>query len=116
MEFLRSGGTIIKVKLTSKEKKAMEAEVLRQLAEYTRKYQVELESIFLRHQRSKHGFGAKRLRQDFDDFGNELDELVKRLEMGQEDKAWLATYTLKEEGFDIEQWHREKYPNEGNFA
>lgn len=116
MEFLRSGGTIIKVKLTSKEKKAMDAEILRQLAEHTRKYQVEIESIFLRHQRSKHGFGAKRLRRDFDDFGNELDELIKRLEMGQEDKAWLATYTLKEEGFDIEQWHREKYPNEDNFA
>lgn len=116
MEFLRSGGTIIKVKLTSKEKQAMDAEILRQLAEFTRKHQVEIEAIFLKHQRTKHGFGAKRLREDFNDFGNDLDELIKRYELGQEDKAWLATHMLKEEGFDIEQWHREKYPNEGNFA
>lgn len=116
MEFIRSGGVIFKVKLNAKEKKALNDEILRQLAEYTRKYQVEIESIFLRHQRSKHGFGAKRLRQDFDDFGNDLDEMIKRFELGHEDKAWLATYSLKEEGFDVEQWHREKYPNEGNFA
>lgn len=116
MEFLRSGGTIIKVKLTSKEKQALDAEVLRQLAEFTRKHQVEIEAIFLKHQRTKHGFGAKRLREDFDDFGNDLDELIKRYELGHEDKAWLATHSLKEEGFDVEQWHREKYPNEGNFA
>ena len=116
MEFFRSGGRIIKTKLTAKEKQAMEAEILRQLAEYTRKYQVEIEAIFLRHQRTKHGFGAKRLREDFDDFGNELDALIKRFELGQEDKAWLATYSLEEEGFDVEQWHREKYPNEGNLA
>lgn len=116
MEFVRSGGTIIKVKLTSKEKQAMDAEILRQLAEFTRKHQVEIEAIFLRHQRTKHGFGAKRLREDFDDFGNDLDELIKRYELGQKDKAWLATHMLKEEGFDVEQWHREKYPNEGNFA
>lgn len=116
MDFIRLTGGVLKAKLTNKEKKAMNEEILRQLAAFTKKYQIEIEAIYLREMRSKHGHGAKRLREDFDDFGKALTELIKRFEMGDDDAAWLATYSLKEEGFDIEQWHREKYPNEDNFA
>lgn len=111
MQIKRSGKTIYGAELTAAEKKAMNMEIMRQLAEFTRKHQVEIECIFLRELR-QYGFGATRLKRAFDDFGNELDELIKRYELGDEDKLWVATESLKQEGFDVEQWHREKYGNE----
>lgn len=116
MDILQSGGVVFGARLNAKEKKAMKMEIQRQLAEYTRKYHLELEALYLREMRSKHHHGEKRLREDFDAFGDALDALIKRFELEDDDKIWMATYSLKEEGFDIEQWHREKYPNEGNFA
>ena len=110
MRIKKSGKYIIGAELTAAEKRAMNIEISRQLAEFTRKYQVEIESIFLREMRYKHGHGATRLRRDFDDFANDLDDLIKRYELGEEDKLWLAQQQLKSEGFDVEQWHREKYP------
>lgn len=107
----RSGKHIYGADLTAAEKKAMNMEIARQLAEFTRKYEVEIECIFLRELR-QYGFGATRLRRAFDDFGNDLDELIARYELGEEDKFWLATEQLRQEGFDVEQWHREKYGSE----
>lgn len=112
MKIKRSGKHIYGADLTAAEKKAMNIEIARQLAEFTRKYEVEIESLFLREMRRKYGHGAVRLRRDFDDFANDLDELIKRYELGEEDKLWLVQQQLKEEGFDVEQWHKEKYGND----
>ena len=108
MQIKRSGKHIYGADLTAAEKKAMDIEISKQLAEFTRKYQIEIECLFLRELR-QYGFGATRLRRAFDDFGNDLDDLIKRYELGDEDKLWVAKETLKREGFDVEQWHREKY-------
>lgn len=112
MQIKRSGKHIFGADLTAAEKKAMNIEIAKQLAEFTRKHQVEIECIFLREMRHKYGHGAVRLRRDFDDFSNDLDELIARYELGEEDKLWLAQQQLKAEGFDVEQWHREKYGDE----
>lgn len=109
MRIKKSGKHIYGADLTAAEKKAMNIEIARQLAEFTRKYQIEIECIFLRELRAKYGHGATRLRRAFDDFGNDLDELIARYELGDEDKLWLATEQLRQEGYDVEQWHREKY-------
>lgn len=112
MRIKKSGKYIMGAELTAAEKKAMNIEIAKQLAEFTRKYEVEIESIFLRELRANHGFGETRLRRAFDNFGNDLDDLVARYELGEEDKLWLATQQLRQEGFDIEKWHQEKYGNE----
>lgn len=112
MRIKRSGKYIMGAELTAAEKKAMNIEIAKQLAEYTRKYQVEIESIFLREMRSKYGHGAVRLRRDFDTFADDLDDLIKRYELGEEDKLWIVQQQLKAEGFDVEQWHLEKYGEE----
>lgn len=109
MKIKRSGKHIFGADLTAAEKKAMNIEIAKQLAEFTRKYQVEIESIFLREMRQKHGHGEIRLRRDFDTFADDLDELIERYELGDEDRLWLVQQQLKAEGFDVEQWHREKY-------
>jgi hypothetical protein len=112
MRIKKSGKYIMGAELTAAEKRAMNIEISKQLAEYTRKYQVEIESIFLREMRQKYGHGAVRLRRDFDDFANDLDDLIKRYELGDEDRLWIVQQQLKAEGFDVEQWHREKYKDD----
>jgi hypothetical protein len=112
MEIIKSGKHIIGAKLTNAEKKAMNAEIARQLAEFTRKYEIEIESIFLRELMAKYGFGEVRLKRAFDDFSNDLDEMIQYYELGEEDKMWLATKQLKDKGIDVGQWHREKYPKD----
>lgn len=111
MRVKRSGKYITGADLTAAERKAMNMEIARQLAVFTRKYKVEIESIYLRELRTNHNFGETRLRRAFDNFGNDLDELIRKYELGEEDKFWVAQESLKEEGFDVEKWHREKYGN-----
>lgn len=37
-----------------------------------------------------------------------IDALVKRYEMGDEDKAWLCSRKLKDYGIDISTWNKEE--------
>lgn len=110
--FKRAGSKIFGCEFNAKENKALMEECLRQEAEYTRKYATEIEAMVLRQLRERYGFGYKRLKEFFDTFDDDLEALAQRYEMGDADKAWLCTQQLKEEGFDIEAWHREKYPDE----
>lgn len=112
MEFDRSGSTIFRVRLNAKEQKAFDTEARRMLAEHTRKHELEIEAMVMRQVRRKTKWGAKKLKDFYMDFVPEIMELVKRYEMDEVDMPWLCTQELKEEGFDIEAWHREAYPNE----
>ena len=107
--FKRSGKDIFGVTLNNKEQAALEKECLRQEAEYTRKYEVEIEALVLRQLHHRLGFGEKRLKEFYDTFASDLEEMVKHYELGESDQAWLATKQLKDKGFDIEKWHKEKY-------
>lgn len=86
--FKRANGHIFGVQFSAKEQKAIDAEILRQCAKF--------------------GFGKKRLRAFYDSFSTELDALVKRYEMGDEDKAWLCSRKLKDYGIDISTWNKEE--------
>ena len=112
MEVLRSGKYIQGARLTAAEKKAMNMEIERQLAVFTRKHAVEIEALVLRQIRRKLGYGEQRLREFFDTFDDDLENLCRYYDMGDEDKAWLCTQELLQEGFDVEQWHKEKWPHE----
>ena len=88
-------------------KKAIDAEILRQCAEFDKKNEHELDALILWVLHEKFAFGKKRLRRFYDSFAAELDELVKRYELGDEDRAWLCTYKLKQCGIDIAAWNEE---------
>lgn len=105
--FKRSGGHIFGVQFTAKEQKAMDAEILRQCAEFDKKNETELDSLILWVLHERFGFGKKRLKVFHDCFSTELDTLVKRYEMADEDKAWLCTHKLKQYGIDIAEWNKE---------
>ena len=90
--FKRNRGHIFGVQFSAKEQKAIDAEIHALI-------------LWLLHE--KFGFGKKRLRAFYDSFSTELDALVKRYEMGDEDKAWLCAYKLKQYGIDIAEWNEE---------
>ena len=100
-------GKVFGADLTAAEKKAMDIEIKRQLAEYERNHAIELEAIILWVLHEQLGFGEKRLRRFHDGFAPEIDALLKRYEMDDSDTVWLCTHKLKEYGLDIEQWNKE---------
>lgn len=112
MEIKKSGKTIYGAKLTAAEKRAMDMEIDRQMAERIRKTNIEIEAILIKRVRDKLGWGEKRLRELFDTCDDDIARMINYYELGEEDAAWLCTRQLKEEGFDIEKWYREKYPQD----
>lgn len=112
MEIKRSGKYIYGANLTSAERKALDIEIQKSLAEYNRKHELEIEALVIRQVRRRLGLGEKRLHEFYNSFADDLDGLTNHYDMGEEDQAWLCVQELKEEGFDIEQWHKEKWPNE----
>lgn len=94
--------------LTATERKAMNMEIQRQLAEYTEKHRMEIDAMILWVLHAQLGWGETRLRRFYDSFGKELDALVKRYELDDSDDVWLCTIMLKKLGIDIEQWDRER--------
>ena len=111
MQVLKSGKHVIGAKLTADEKKALDMEVRRQLAEYTRKHELEIEALVIWQLRQVTGWGETRLKRFYDQFDITLDKLIEHYEVGSDDAQWLCTKKLKDEGIDIEAWRREKYPN-----
>lgn len=82
------------------ERKAMNLEIQRQLAEYSRKHANEIDAIILWQLHAQYGFGEKRF---YNRFKAEYFDLVKRYEM--DDNIWLNTYKLKKIG--VESWNRD---------
>lgn len=103
----RSGKHIYGAVLTAAEKKAVDIEIQKELAEYTRKHNTEIAALVLRELRRQFGFGEKRLRQFYEGFDKGIEELINRYEMEESDDIWLCTRELKEDGIDIEKWREE---------
>lgn len=104
MQVKKSNGTIFGANLTTAERKALDMEIRRQFAEYTRKYELEIESMFLLAIREEFSFGEERLKRTHKALSEGIDNLVKRYQLNEDDAAWLCTYKLKEQGFDISKW------------
>ena len=101
MRVKKSGKYIYGADLSAAEKKAMDIEIRRQLAEYTKKHEQELAAVVLWELHAQLGFGNDRLKKFYDNFIPALDDLIKRYEMEDGDEAWLCTQKLKEYGLEI---------------
>ena len=100
MRVKKSSKYIYGAELSAAEKKAMDIEIRRQLAEYTKKHEQEVSAIILWELHTQLGFGHDRLKKFYDNFRPALDDLIKRYEMDDGDEAWLCTQKLKDCGFD----------------
>ena len=94
--------------MSAAEKKAMDMEIQRQLAEYDRKHIREIDALVLWELREQFGFGNKRLKKFYDNFAHGIEALISRYEMEQGDDVWLCTHKLKEIGCDLEAWEKER--------
>lgn len=108
MQVKKAGGRVYGATFTAAEKKAMDLEIQRQIAEFDRKNMVEIDALILWELMEQLGFGEKRLRQFFDRFEPALEALIKRYEMEESDQIWLCTHMLKERGIDVEKWNKER--------
>lgn len=117
MVVLKSGKHIFGAKLTAAEKKALDMEARRSLAEYTRKHELEIEATVIwqikrvLEEELGEEVDVGLLKRLYDGLDVELNKLIDHYEMDDEDAQWLCTKKLKDEGIDIEAWRREKYPN-----
>lgn len=97
-----------RIPMTNPQKKAMNAEIKRQLAEYDEKNAQEIDAMVLWVLYSEFGFREKRLRRFYETFNKELDRLRDRYLMGESDVVWLCTRKLKDcAGIDITEWSKE---------
>lgn len=106
----KSAGRVIGAHLTNAEKKAMDIEIQKELAEWTRKHEKEIIAMVLRQVRRTFGSGKKKLKEFFDDFDPDIQALVDKYELGEmsSDEAWICTRELREEGIDIDKWYEER--------
>ena len=108
MQVKKSGKMIFGAALTADEKKAMDIEIKKQLAEFDRKHELEIDALILWTLHEEFGFGAKRLKKFYDIFGKAIDELIKRYEFDDSDRVWICTEKLKDCGVDLEKWAKER--------
>lgn len=98
----KAGGKVIGGQLTVAEKKAMDLEIQKQLAEYDRKHLMEIDAVVLWQMHVQLGFGKKRLERFYSHFTQEFSALIKRYDMEDDDGIWLCTHQLKKIGVDME--------------
>ena len=92
--------------LSSKERKALDKEIRRQIIELDKQHSDDVDSMVLYTLHTRFGFGKKRLRQFYEALLQEHDKLVHHYDMP-DDYPWLCKHKLKEIGVDIEQWNQE---------
>jgi len=111
MKIKKTGKKIFGAELTSQEKKALDIEIERQLAEFDRNHTKEIDALILLALHDTFGFGEKRLRRFYDIFDESVNELIKRYELEDSDKIWISEQTLKDYGIDLDLWERERRKN-----
>lgn len=90
-------------RLTNAERKAMVAEINRQIAELMKGLNDDLCTVILYYMHIHCGHGKKRLHDDWKAFQPILDELINRYEIGAEDTPWACRQKLKEIGIDTKE-------------
>lgn len=108
MKVKKAGKRVFGAVMSAAEKKAMDMEIQRQLAEYDRKHIREIDALVLWELHEQLGFGNKRLKKFYDNFSRGIEALIRCYEMEQGDDVWLCTYKLKEIGCDLEKWEKER--------
>ena len=99
-------GKVFGAELTAKERKAMDMEINRQLAEKDKQYAADVDAMILYVLMSRYGWRKKRLKDFWKAFVEEHKALREFYLMDDPgDNEWLAHTKLKEIGVDVQQWY-----------
>lgn len=107
MKFHKCNGQIFKVELTSKEQKALDAEINRQLIEKHSEFTDDVDYMIMRILHEEFGFGLTRLRRFYEAFVANNTALVKHYEMS-DAGAYIARKEMNAIGCNIEKWNQER--------
>ena len=107
MRVKKAFGKILGADLSSAEKKAMQIEIHRQIAEYDRNNLNEIDAVILWTLHEEYGWGRIRLKRFYKSVNTAIRKLLDRYEMDDSDSVWLCTYKLKEYGIDLDEWEKE---------
>ena len=107
MIFHKCNGQIYKVELTSKEQKAVDAEINRQLIEKHSVFTDDVDYMIMRILHNEFGFGLTRLKRFYEAFISDNNALVKHYEMA-DAGAYIARKEMNEIGCNIEEWNKER--------
>lgn len=100
------------VEFTAAERKAMNLEINRQIAEKDEKYKEDIDAMVLYVLMSRYGWRKKRLRKFWNAFIEEHKALREYYLMDEPgDNEWLAHRKLNQIGVDIHQWYKEDENN-----
>ena len=102
----KSGKNIFGAELTVAERKAMDIEIQKEIAEFNQKNETEIDAVILWILHEHFGFGKKKLKDFYDRFIPAYRDLIQRYEMSDEG-PWLCTRLLKAIGVDLETWRQE---------
>ena len=93
--------------LSSSQRKAMNGEINRQIAENDAQYAADIDALILYVLHARYGWGKKRLKMFWNAFNEEHRKLREHYQMDAPgDNEWLAHQMLKEIGVDIHQWYK----------
>ena len=103
----KSGKKVFGANLSVAEKKALQLEIERQIAEQRERLEKEIEIVTLYALHEEFGFGKVRLHRFYKSFAKTFNDLIKRYEMDQTDGIWLCEKMLSDHGVDLNKWRDE---------
>lgn len=105
-------GKVFGAELTAAEKKAMNIEINRQIAERDAQYAADIDAMVLYTLMAHYGWKKKRLKRFWKAFIAEHKALREFYQMDEPgDNEWLAHQMLKKIGVDIDEWYKEETEN-----
>jgi uncharacterized protein YutD len=107
MIFHKCRGQIYKVELTSKEQKALDEEITRQLKEKYNQLMNDVDYMIMRILHNEFGFGQTRLKRFYDAAIKDNEALIKHYEMN-DAGVYIARKEMNDIGCNIEEWNRER--------
>ena len=111
MRIKKAGGKAYGAVFTAEEKRAMDKEIERQLAEWDKKNARELSSMALWILHEEFGFGHDRLKRFFTAYIEGINALSARYyaDEGRNDikDGFICTMKLKDYGIDLNEWNKE---------
>lgn len=113
MFFKKAGSRIFGVQLNKAEQKVLDAEIMKQILERDRQFEMDKDSSMLLMLHDEFGFGPKRLYRAWKMLFESNKKLREHYEMGPEDGGWLCRQRLKELGVDLERWYKDEGLGEG---
>lgn len=106
MNFKKFHGQIFDVEFSSKEQRAIEAEVNRQLIKRHKEFADDVDYMIMKILHDHFGFELTELRQFYDHFTEDNYALIKHYEMP-DAGTYIARKEMNAIGCNIEQWNRE---------